>query len=500
MNSSIVKQKFDTLKTFKVLKPEILKVAEDYVNASDDWKLLRVNPLKFATDHQIDDNDSVDFFVHAAKVGLFDFAYNLICPMCGGIVHSHHKLDEIEGKEFHCVSCNIIVPTLLDDQVEVAFQIHPSLQKNEIDPFIDITNYFRYFFSENFEKSNELRAWIQSTIKDYAKIQPDDSYEFEYDTKFGDLQGHLVQFVSIDRNSMCLFSVDPSLPHSNQSYLVDLMESGMKPNMVTIPAGHHRFTIHNRTRFKVGLNVLTPNPKEIERIANTFPTIRHSFLTAKMLLNNQSFRDLFRIQKLSPDLNLNVKSLTIMFTDLKGSTEMYDTAGDIFAYKLVQEHFSILTEIVRKFKGAIVKTMGDAIMATFSTPTEGLLAALEMMKRIDSMNLDWKKEGYEIGLKVGLNEGSALAVVNDERLDYFGQSVNIAARVQGLAKSGEVWLSETVWNATGPEELVKQHGYFYRKQKATLKGVGTPVPVFQLSRKKIKNLSRWKQIFKKSER
>ncbi|TGL25761.1 adenylate/guanylate cyclase domain-containing protein [Leptospira levettii] len=497
MKNSIINQKFDTLKSFPVLKPEILKLAEDYVQHADDWKLLRVNPLKFANEHKLSENDSVDFFVHAAKVGLFDFAYNLICPMCGGIVHSHHKLDEIEGKEFHCVSCNIVVPTLLDDQVEVAFQIHPSLQKNEIDPFVDLENYFRYFFSENFDKSAELRNWIQSTIKDYAKLKPDDSYTFSFEASYGGLQGHLIQFVSIDRNAMCLFAVDPNLPPANQSYLVDLMESGMKPNSISIPRGKHQFTINNRTRFQIGLNVLIPNPKEIDRIAKEYPTIRHSFLTAKMLLNNQSFRDLFRIQKLSPDLNLNVKSLTIMFTDLKGSTEMYDTAGDIFAYKLVQEHFRILTEIVRKFKGAIVKTMGDAIMATFSTPTEGLLAALEMMRRIELMNLEWKKEGYEIGLKVGLNEGSALAVVNDERLDYFGQSVNIAARVQGLAKSGEVWLSESVWNATGPEELVKQHGYNYRKQKATLKGVGTPVPVFQLSRNQLKANSKWKQLFNK---
>ncbi|EMY61877.1 adenylate/guanylate cyclase domain-containing protein [Leptospira terpstrae] len=495
MKDSILKQKFETLRSFPILKPEVIQIAEGFIKKSDDWKLLRVNPLKFAEEYLLDENHSVDFFVHATKVGLFDFAYNLICPMCGGIVRSHHKLDEIQGNEFHCVSCNIVVPTLLDDQVEVAFQIHPSLQTNSLEPFKDVENYFRFFFSENFNKSPELKSWIQSTIRGYSQLLPDESYEIELIAKTGDLQGDLIQFVSIDRNTMSLFSVDPTLPPSNQVYTIDFMENGMMPLELKIPSGKHKFFIHNRTRFRVGINVLTPNPLEIERIVGNHPTIRSAFLTAKMLLNNQSFRDLFRIQKLSPDLNLNVKSLTIMFTDLKGSTEMYDTAGDIFAYRLVQEHFRILTEIVRKYKGAIVKTMGDAIMATFSTPTEGLLASLEMMDRIDSMNLDWKKEGYQIGLKVGLNEGSALAVVNDERLDYFGQSVNIAARVQGLAKSGEVWLSETVWNATGSEDLVKNHGYFFRKQHATLKGVGRPVPVFQLSRKKIKDISKWRKMF-----
>jgi hypothetical protein len=70
LKDSIIKQKFDTLRTFPTLKPEILQIAENYVNHSDDWKLLRVNPLKFATEHSLSESDSVDFFVHAAKLGL----------------------------------------------------------------------------------------------------------------------------------------------------------------------------------------------------------------------------------------------------------------------------------------------------------------------------------------------------------------------------------------------------------------------------------------------
>ncbi len=200
------------------------------------------------------------------------------------------------------------------------------------------------------------------------------------------------------------------------------------------------------------------------------------------MINNQSFRDLFRVQKLSESLNLNVKNLTIMFTDLKGSTAMYDEAGDMFAYKLIREHFRLLSESVRDHSGAIVKTMGDAVMATFVSPLNGLLCALDMIHKIDKLNREWDRHGYKIGLKVGLNNGPALTVVNDERLDYFGQSINIAARIQGLAGASEIYLSDSVYKDAGAEQLISRHGYVSECEEALLKGVGQPMAVYKIYR------------------
>jgi len=169
-----------------------------------------------------------------------------------------------------------------------------------------------------------------------------------------------------------------------------------------------------------------------------------------------------------------------MFTDLRGSTEMYDRAGDILAYQLVQEHFKILMESVRKYSGTVVKTMGDAIMATFSNPEDGFLTSLDMMTKIESLNEKWRLKGYEIGLKVGIHEGSALAVVNDERLDYFGHSVNVASRVQGLAKAGEVWITDRIYSNLNVSKLLKEKKIATEMSKATLKGVGEEAIVYKL--------------------
>ncbi|GBF51626.1 adenylate/guanylate cyclase catalytic domain protein [Leptospira ryugenii] len=481
MKDAILTQKFENLRLFPKLRPELLSKAEGYIRKSATAELLRVNPLRFAKDQNVSEEESIDLFVHATKVGLFDFAYNLLCPLCGGIVHTHHKLDEIQNKEFHCVACNVSIPTLLDDQVEVAFELHPSLREEEVNPFVNIDAYYRYYFSSNFNKSSQLLSWIQSTVRDFFPLEPETEKKVTVTLKADAEQGKVVQIVSIDRNAAVFFSVDPNANPEPEIQVVDLLDSGFLPKTKSLPPGTYTFEIHNRSRWHAGIQVITPNPDRLNEIYTAFPTKVDPFLTAKVLLNNQSFRELFRIHKLSPDLNLNVKSLTIMFTDLRGSTEMYDKAGDLFAYKLVQEHFRILTDTVREFKGAIVKTMGDAIMATFSSPLDGLMASAEMLQKIDKMNDSWKQEGHEIGLKVGLNEGPALAVINDERLDYFGQSVNIAARVQGLASSGEIWISESVWNAPGSQDQIQEKGFTIEKHSARLKGVGVPTTVFKLS-------------------
>ena len=111
---------------------------------------------------------------------------------------------------------------------------------------------------------------------------------------------------------------------------------------------------------------------------------RRPFLTAKRLLTNQTFRDIYRTDTLDVDQGLKITSLTFLFTDLKGSTALYDRVGDVVAYDLVREHFRILNEIVASETGAVVKTIGDAVMATFATPDRALAAALRMRDSVQA--------------------------------------------------------------------------------------------------------------------
>src|SRR4029453_8612621 len=148
------------------------------------------------------------------------------------------------------------------------------------------------------------------------------------------------------------------------------------------------------------------------------------------------------------DQRLKITSLTFLFTDLKGSTELYERVGDLAAYDLVRAHFRILNEIVATERGAVVKTIGDAIMATFPTPGRAMAAALRMREALKELK-------DELLLKIGIHEGPCLAVSLNDRPDYSGPRANIAARVQGLATSRAIFATTPVVGDSEASMLLK---------------------------------------------
>ena len=153
----------------------------------------------------------------------------------------------------------------------------------------------------------------------------------------------------------------------------------------------------------------------VDRRRSASPSARPArpFLTAKRLLTNQTFRDIYRTDTLDVDQRLKITSLTFLFTDLKGSTALYERVGDLVAYDLVRQHFRVLHEVVASEAGAVVKTIGDAVMATFPTPDRALAAALRMRDEMARINTERHSE--DLLLKIGIHEGPCLAVtLNDQ--------------------------------------------------------------------------------------
>jgi len=253
-----------------------------------------------------------------------------------------------------------------------------------------------------------------------------------------------------------------------QSLSLSVLPHSLTPKEVMIDAGDVTINVRNLCKTNTGvIHVLTDLPR-LRRILQEHPSTFRPFQTLK------------------PDLKLRLRSLTLLFTDLKGSTALYDQTGDVFAYNLVQEHYKILTESVRGNAGAVIKTMGDAIMATFSSPLDGVKAALEMMDKMGPFNSRLRQENRALGLKIGLHEGAALAVNAEDRLDYFGQTVNIAARVQALAQAHEICVTEQVFQTDGVRRAFADKGYQEESRLVSLKGVGQPANVCQLRKHQLK--------------
>ena len=232
------------------------------------------------------------------------------------------------------------------------------------------------------------------------------------------------------------------------------MGSAFRASLSVVPPGPVVIEVENTGSVRGSLLLINWPPEVVAQTVKP-PLDFEPYMSGGMLLARQTFRRLFRSERVDEREGLGIRQVTLLFTDLKGSTAMYERLGDLNAYALVREHFALLGAVVQEHSGAIVKTIGDAVMAVFSRPTDAVAAALHILGEIERYNREHGEPG--IILKIGAHCGSSIAVTLNDNLDYFGQTVNVAARVQSLADAGEICISEALYTAPGVGHLLTGH-------------------------------------------
>ena len=220
--------------------------------------------------------------------------------------------------------------------------------------------------------------------------------------------------------------------------------------------------------------------KTVELHAKKQIRLPEVFVSGLDCLHVPLFREIFESETLSLRESLQIKQVCIMFTDIKGSTELYDRFGDSVAYGLIRDHFDILFGSIERNDGVVVKTIGDAVMASFRSPRNGVAAALSIHDAFEIFN---RRKGIrnEIRVKIGLHAGSTIMVNLNNRVDYFGQTVNMAARVQGVAQNDEVIISDAIRQDEESVQVLRAQMESVTKRVVTLKGISTPQTVYRLN-------------------
>jgi len=116
-------------------------------------------------------------------------------------------------------------------------------------------------------------------------------------------------------------------------------------------------------------------------------------------------------------------------------------------------HFDVLKKCVRKYEGALIKTMGDAIMAAFIEPVNALEALLEAQREL-ARESDHRPP---LALKVGINNGPCIAITQDDRLDYFGTTVNLTSRLESLSQGDDIVVSASFAQDPAIESYLKEN-------------------------------------------
>jgi class 3 adenylate cyclase len=437
-----------------------------------DRQLCRVNVLAFAASNGLDEESAIAAFLHASRLGIFELSWNVLCPGCGGVLDANTTLKTIEQDEYTCALCACGYEPTLDEMVEVTFTVSPRVRRiaahspHELPP----AEYFRQVYwgsgvdlpEASFEEL--VDSFVIETVElpagDKAIVSLQLPAEFvivfepvTHSAQFIDVKGEATK----ERQSLSLIF---DRAHAQHETLV------MRP-------GPLRISVENRTDVRVLPSVCVAGDILHEVIGK-----RRPFLTAKRLLSNQTFRDIHRTDTLAVDQRLKITSLTFLFTDLRGSTELYERVGDLVAFDLVRAHFEVLNAIVAAEAGAVVKTIGDAVMATFPTPDRALAAALRMREAMNKLNQERERE--DLLLKIGIHEGPCIAVSLNERQDYFGQTVNIASRVQGLATAQEIFATGGVVADPRTSDLLARSGLVPVARPSALRGIAHEVALYAI--------------------
>jgi class 3 adenylate cyclase len=459
---------------FSVLRqsadPDTVAAIEALVRNGPDRALNRINVLDFAAKTGRDEGRVIGTFLHAARVGLFDLSWNVLCPGCGGVLDASSSLKTIHIDEYSCALCGAGYEPTLDEMVEVSFTVNPRVRRIAAhDPHtLPMWEYQRQiFWSSGIDlPEGDFEDIINEIVIDSIELPPGEraSLSLQLPPEFVivfDPVTHAAQFLDVKGQ-----------PTRERQNLTVVFNKVTTPNAtLQMRPGPLRLSLENRT----DLRVLPAVWIAADQLHNLLGK-RRPFLTAKLLLTNQTFRDIYPTDTLDVDQRLKITSLTFLFTDLKGSTELYERVGDLAAYDLVRAHFRVLNQIIAAESGAVVKTIGDAVMATFPTPDRAIAAALRMREEMLSIS----KDGSRLLLKIGVHEGPCLAVMLNDRQDYFGQTVNVASRVQGLAASRSIFATGPVVEHPGASSILKANGLKPVAQRASLRGIANEFTVYEI--------------------
>ncbi|MBV9194217.1 MAG: adenylate/guanylate cyclase domain-containing protein [Solirubrobacterales bacterium] len=418
-----LEQAIQRVRAYPVAVELIGPLRERIIEGSDD-QLVRVRPFALADTWRADRLEVLRLFLYATRAGLFELRWQLMCPNC------RVPKQEVEGLaqlpvQFHCEVCGISYGTEFDRGVELRFSIHPSVRAaTDLVYCIGGPLRMSHIAAQQYLRPHEERG-LAITPTEALRLRTVGSSH------------HL--------------TIAPGPPASRPTAVKLTYADGrwvaphslIREERLELPRGS-TLSVRNQT----GGPVLAV----VEEAAWTGDATTAAEVTAL-----QEFRDLFSSEVLAPGQQHAIRHIALLFSDLKGSTQLYEGIGDAAAYGRVNRHFDFIRQAVVRLDGSVVKTMGDGVMCAFRQLDDALEAALAIQEQV----VDWcRAEQIDppLVLKLGVHVGPVIAMTANDRLDYFGRTVNVAARLGDQSRGGDiVMLREVLDQASTRPDMSVEH-------------------------------------------
>lgn len=401
-----------------------------------DHELERVRPYELAEAWGVERRAALELCLYASVAGLLDLRWDVVCPSCRTAAEQLPELGALDATG-HCDLCDIGFGVDMDRAVEASFRPSPAVRGVEA----------RIFCTGGPGATPHVvtQAVLHPGVAETLRV-----------------------------------------PETPGRYRLFVRGGGGGPVEVG-EGGPARLSLSVDARAEVGATRVAPGGALELRLEGG--EARHAKLehlewasraaTAYEVSTVPAFRRAFGREALKPGLGLEVRRASLLFSDLSASTALYAREGDAAAFRLVQDHFELLEGCIARHGGAIVKTIGDAVMASFVDERGALAAALAAQRAFPAFRAE-RPASEGVFLKIGVFAGPCYAVTANGALDFFGQTVNVAARLQGQAADGETVASAALLEQMSNDPLLEgvqvSEAFVPR-----LKGVDHPMPVVRLT-------------------
>lgn len=425
------------------LEPIVTDVSKFFSDAKDE-ELVNINPRRYARDRGLDPLATIKAFLHLTKAGVLDMSWSVHCPHCKGVANLAHEMSTLK-EHLDCPVCKVDFHASFDKNVELTFRLSESIADvGHVDPFDAVVGAVEFEPGINIglDPGEEHRLVLSVTEGNYWIVPSG---------------GRSVINLPIGTHP-------PGELETHNALCVEFESDSPPVRIYPFDEGELDITVVNKT-----------NSADEYLVAKTRAA---EWTDAGLVSTLQEFRDFFSKEMISPDQSFAIQNIALVFTDIKSSTEMYESLGDSKAFYLVKEHFEILRRAVTENHGAIVKTIGDAVMAAFTSPTRALAAAKAMIEAFEEEQVRERMEN-QIVVKVGAHVGSCIAVTLNERIDYFGTTVNAAARIQGLSDGRDIMVSRRLFEDGRAEGLFADSRWRWEEFRTSLKGLNETYAVYK---------------------
>lgn len=378
----------------------VIDAIGQFLEYASDQDVARIRPRAFAERFGVNSDDVLAACLHAAREGLLVLLWDILCPSCQIPANVEESLAALEGHG-HCEACNVDFDLDFANSIEMIFRAHPEIRDVEV----------RTYCIGGPAFSAHVVAQVRLAVGE----------RFEMELGLGEGSYRI-------RGPQLPFAVDVRVSAASTNGRCDVPLSKPLPREL-VPI------------LKPGSQVITllnDGPTELlvrlERTAST-----HDAVTAAEASSNPLFRELLPGEVLSPGQIVSVATVTVLMVQLDEAAKLYGELGDGAAFDVIRESLVALDRCATQNQGAVVKIIGEGMIATFTDPESAVRSVLDMQSAISEVVID-----RPLTMRAALHRGPAMVTTLNDRLDYFGSTIHIAHRLLDLAAAGDIMLTDAI--------------------------------------------------------